>query len=229
MTARTHLCLLPGLDGTGQLFDPLVAALGDRCVTTVVRYGDCQTFEDVVSMARDQLPRDTRISLVAESFSGPVAVRLMAEDSLDIGPSVFSATFATTPFQSLARLAKFLPDGAFGFAGLNRLGLELFGLGAGASPELRARATAALHSVEAGTLKRRISILGDVDVVTLARRVKQTLLYIRATDDELVSQAQGQQLIDELADVTVKDVVGPHLILQARPVVCADLIMAHVT
>ena len=42
-----HLVLLPGLDGTGELFAPLVKAFGDDVTSSVVRYGSELTFDDL--------------------------------------------------------------------------------------------------------------------------------------------------------------------------------------
>jgi len=39
LDAAPHLVLLPGLDGTGELFAPLLHALDYEFPTSVVRYG----------------------------------------------------------------------------------------------------------------------------------------------------------------------------------------------
>jgi len=76
LDAATHLVLLPGLDGTGELFAPLLQALGDRCPTSVVRYGAELTFDEYVESAGKALP--DQCVLIAESFSGPFAIALAA-------------------------------------------------------------------------------------------------------------------------------------------------------
>ena len=75
---RPRLVLLPGLDGTGLLFEPLLRALPKEIEATVIRYpGDQRlSYDELLEFLRDQLPRDTPFILLGESFSGPLAIRL---------------------------------------------------------------------------------------------------------------------------------------------------------
>nr|WP_194151606.1 hypothetical protein [Pseudomonas caspiana] len=52
------LVLLPGMDGTGELFQPFVSALKHRCDTVVVTYpSDIPlSYEDLQAIARQALP-----------------------------------------------------------------------------------------------------------------------------------------------------------------------------
>ena len=70
------LTLLPGFDGTGELFGPLQAALGNDVVANAIRYEAEHSFEDYVDSVARILPRENAV-LVAESFSGPVALSLL--------------------------------------------------------------------------------------------------------------------------------------------------------
>ena len=88
---KPHICLLPGMDGTGLLFKPLLGSLAGKCDISIVTHSRANTFPELVEEVEEQLPGDRRISLVAESFSGPVAVELMARQKLDIGASVLCA------------------------------------------------------------------------------------------------------------------------------------------
>jgi pimeloyl-[acyl-carrier protein] methyl ester esterase len=56
LSAAPHLVLLPGLDGTGELFAPLLQALDENVTTTVVRYGAELTFDEYVESAGKVLP-----------------------------------------------------------------------------------------------------------------------------------------------------------------------------
>lgn len=75
------LVLLPGMDGTGMLFEPFIAALGDAFPITVVTYpptADSQTYADSLNLAALALPPKGLLVLLGESFSGPIAISLAA-------------------------------------------------------------------------------------------------------------------------------------------------------
>ena len=86
--AAIHLILLPGLDGTGDLFAPLlkriaamqVAADEPEFIAHALHYPTDQQLgfqalhEMVEYYLATQLPADARYVLLGESFSGPVAV-----------------------------------------------------------------------------------------------------------------------------------------------------------
>lgn len=224
-----HICLLPGLDGSGDLFKPLLAELGDCFDTTVIRYRESSTFEETVAEAESQIPDVDTVSLVAESFSGLVATVILAKRKRNFGPSVFSATFARTPFQSLTKLVSWLPERAFQVGAANRLALELFGLDSEAPEALVNQAAAVLESADKAALKARIGILSKIDVSDQLRMVDVPVLYIRAKRDRIVSRKRGEEMVKYLPNVRVTEIDGPHLILQAEPALAAQAIVAHVT
>lgn len=76
---KPTVVLLPGMDGTGELFSPLVRAMDPSIPTVIVRYPDVPTdygAHEVV--ARAALPGAQSYVLLGESFSGPVAVSIAA-------------------------------------------------------------------------------------------------------------------------------------------------------
>ncbi len=83
---RLPLLLLPGLDGTGKLFARFAAELPGNIEPTVIplpaepRPG----LERLASAMRERLPIGRPYALLAESFSGPVAIRLAAEQPPDL-------------------------------------------------------------------------------------------------------------------------------------------------
>jgi hypothetical protein len=77
------LVLLPGLDGTGDLFQPLLSRLDRSIEPVVVRYPLAEPlgYEALTSIARRALPTTGPYVILGESFSGPIAVQLAAERS----------------------------------------------------------------------------------------------------------------------------------------------------
>ena len=87
------LVLLPGMDGTGELFAPLLNALNPGLRTTVVSYADRPaTYAEHESVALAELPKDRPFAILGESFSGPIAVTIAAQP-----------TFASANSSSLRR------------------------------------------------------------------------------------------------------------------------------
>ena len=74
------LVLLPGLDGTGRLFDDFIAALGPDVDAIIASYPTDQAlgYAKLEPIARSFLPADRPFFLLAESFSGPLGVAIAA-------------------------------------------------------------------------------------------------------------------------------------------------------
>lgn len=162
MTAP-HLVLLPGMDGTGELFAPLLAELPIELPVTVVRYPDrAASYADHVAVARTELPRDRPCVLLGESFSGPVAVRLAAGAPPNLRGLILCTTFLTCPNPLLRALRALTPMAT------PKLVPSLVAchslLGGFATPALRAAHSRALSHVSSRTLTARLRAMADIDV-----------------------------------------------------------------
>jgi pimeloyl-[acyl-carrier protein] methyl ester esterase len=74
------IVLLPGMDGTGALLVDLAAALGTEFDVIVVSYpvDRALDYAALERIARSRLPSNGPHVLVAESFSGPIAISIAA-------------------------------------------------------------------------------------------------------------------------------------------------------
>ena len=69
------LVLLPGMDGTGELFSPLIKELGPDIQTVVIRYPDLPLdYAAHEAFARARLPSTGPFVVLGESFSGPIEI-----------------------------------------------------------------------------------------------------------------------------------------------------------
>lgn len=104
-----NIILLPGLDGTGELFEELIPCLGDNQVHIIAlpQEGE-QTYKSLTSYVTKQLPREDFI-LVAESFSGPIGVLLSQSGLQNMKGIIFVATFLTPLKKFLIAITKLLP------------------------------------------------------------------------------------------------------------------------
>lgn len=227
-TEPSRLVLLPGLDGTGELFAPLLDALGDVIPASVVRYEPERSLDDYVHAAAKALSPPNTV-LVAESFSGPVALALCARYSANIKGLVLCATFAQSPFRSLLRLTPFAPSALLGPSPIQPLMLRHACLNGERDSRLLERAVSVLRSVPVSTMHARLCTLATIDVRSLVPAVRVPVLYLRATRDRVVHRRLGRALTDKLSNVFVEEIEGPHLLLQARPRECAEAIMRFVT
>jgi pimeloyl-ACP methyl ester carboxylesterase len=92
-----ELVMLPGLDGTGRLFRPLVATLSG-VEAKVVSYPNDKalSLDEHARWVIRHLP-DGKAALLAESFSGLVALRVLQEALSRIAAVIFVGAFAEPP------------------------------------------------------------------------------------------------------------------------------------
>src|SRR5262245_16901579 len=93
------LVLLPGLDGTGDFFQPLLEALGDSVRSSVVSYpiDGGYDYATCLALTRAKLPADGPFVVLGESFSGPIAITLAAQGLPGLAGIVLASTFARNP------------------------------------------------------------------------------------------------------------------------------------
>src|SRR5438552_16171249 len=104
-----HLVLLPGLDGTGRLFDPLLEILPADFTASVVSWPTDQSlsFNQLESFVREALPADKPFAIVAESFSGPLAVMIAASSPHNLRALILSASFISNPLPPALRSLRY--------------------------------------------------------------------------------------------------------------------------
>src|SRR5262245_5039352 len=90
------LILMPGMDGTGELFAPFLDALGDSIESCVLQYPTHEPlrYSELLPRVRAELPHSGSFVLLGESFSGPLALMLAAEQPAGLCGVVLCASFA---------------------------------------------------------------------------------------------------------------------------------------
>jgi len=103
------IVLLPGLDGTGNLFNPLLKFIPEENVVVIAlpTQGE-QTYSALAEYCKGRMPREPYI-LVAESFSGPIGLMLAASEDCFLNKLVLVATFASPPKPFASKLCSYLP------------------------------------------------------------------------------------------------------------------------
>ena len=97
------LVLLPGLDGTGQLFAGFVRVLGTGVETQVLSYPKEKPlgYQELEALARASLPTDRAFVVLGESFSGPIAIRIAADPPSGLVGVILCGTFVRNPYPLL--------------------------------------------------------------------------------------------------------------------------------
>ena len=92
-----HLVLLPGLDGTGQLFSDFVAALPNTISATTVTNPakEILPYSDLCPLVSAATPECESFVLLAESFSSPLAVGFTASKPLSLAALIICAGFVS--------------------------------------------------------------------------------------------------------------------------------------
>jgi len=217
-----RLICLPGMDGTAELFAPFVAAAPPAITPWPLRLPDDPTLDHdaLVERLRASVLADGATALLGESFSGPVALALAAR--LDPAPRavVLVATFVTAPVGPwLGRL----PLGWLLQRPPPRLAIEALMTGSDV-PGLSREVRRVLCSVSPDVLAARIRLITRHDATDALRRCPAPVLLLAASGDRLLGTRAAQVVRRARPDVAVETIDGPHLLLQARPTACWDVI-----
>lgn len=213
----TTLVLLPGMDGTGFLFEPFVAALGQAYSVRIVRYPTDQTLDhdELDVIARAALPADEPFVLLGESFSGPLAISIAATNPRGLIGVILCASFVANPRPALAWLA---PLARIPFFKLMPTWLEsVFLLHRFGNASTRALLRKAIGAVDDRVFNARLRIIIDVDVTTALGRCRVPLLYMQPTNDWLVPPSSLEVVRKHYPAVEVAVIEGPHCLLLTSP------------
>lgn len=104
------IVLLPGLDGTGVLFKPLIEALPNRADIQVISYPSKTklSYKELTELVVSQLPKEKFI-LVGESFSGYIAYQVALSKPKNLKSLVFVAAFLGSPRPFFLGLSSWFP------------------------------------------------------------------------------------------------------------------------
>jgi pimeloyl-ACP methyl ester carboxylesterase len=210
--------LLPGLDGTGDLFGPFVRAAPEGIDTIVVDYPIHEaSIELLERRAREKLVNGCIV--IAESFSGPIAVRVAVDPRVQA--LVLCNSFIRSPISPLLRYFPIAPLLAIP---LPKFVLRSFLLGQQASPALLEATTRAIRRVPANTVAQRIRQVLQTNEHSTVQSLSKPILYLRGLADNLVSENSWKILQQLRPDARIVRLNGPHMLLQTSPQECWEAI-----
>jgi pimeloyl-ACP methyl ester carboxylesterase len=215
------LIILPGLDGTGRLHTAFHAALaGDIDSKSLAYPKDVPMgYEALVDFVIPQLPREGGYVLLAESFSGPLVIKIASLAPPGLAGLIFCATFAKNPspwlklLKPLARRVsiKSIPRWV-------RAPLMWGRVSPKAAP---AQVDRAVAGVADEVLQHRLVSVLEADESQRLRTLKLPVLILEAQRDLLLPRRAARLLAQSLPQAKHTMIDGPHLLLQSRPEECA--------
>ncbi len=222
MPARPLCLLLPGFDGSGRLFAPFLAAAPPGFEPRVVALpSDApRGYDELVAWLADRLPTDRPYSLVAESFSGPLAIRIASRQPKLLTHLVLVATFLRSPLRpwlaplaALARPAIYArPPPALAIRAM------LAGWDAPSSIVGAVRDAMAILPPPVAAARARAALSAD-EGAALAR-IDAPTLWVQASSDRLLREGHANEARCSRPDARIVTIEGPHMILQRRSREC---------
>ena len=206
--------LLPGMDGTGALFEPLLQELSPELRPRVVAYPTDVPLGYDALLETISIP-EGRFAILAESFSGPLGIRLAARHPGQVSALVLVSSFVRCPSPLLRWLRPLLgsltqvvpPDWA----------LRASMLSADASPTAVDALRSALARVTPAVLATRLRAVAEVDVTRTWQTLALPVMLLAGTRDRLVGRSATRELEDSRPGTRIEWLEAPHLILQLAP------------
>ena len=218
--------VLPGMHGNAVLLEEFQRRAPDRFDVRVHELLDSewsydQLFERLEPLVAESQP----CVLLAESFSGPLVVKLAAHLPDAVSHLVLVATFVTPPTPWIAKL---VPWPLLFRLPMPRVSAEQWMVGKGHSHEFIDHVRAAVGRTPPDTLAKRMRQTMMVDATQDLAKVRCPVLYIQAKRDQMVPprclEAIRQVAEEGGVELRAEQLDGPHLILQTHPSECWALI-----
>ena len=207
--------LVPGIDGTGQLFYRQIPRLGNHfAVSTTTLRDDAQSMDELVGDLHDEITRvagSGRVSLLGESFGGALTLSYALAHPERVERLIIVNSFAH--FESQARL----------WLGYHLLRATPWGM----MPIVRHLNARRMHSpqTERDEIRRfhdlmrsatrqgylsRMRILRDYDIRHRLPSISAPVLYLAADRDTLVPSVEQARLMSELTPGATMRILEGH-------------------
>ena len=211
--------LLPGMDGTGELFDEFLTHVSelDHLVIPFPQYGP-QDYLSLRLHIEENLP-DQDFILLAESFSGALAAQIALDGQSCLRGIIFVGSFLSAPNRLMLSLTRCFPIKAMFKLPFHALVLRRLMLGSEASQSLIDKFRSTVVSVPNSILKARISAVQKLVPPKGSSQIPA--FYIFGDIDRLVGQSKLAEFKECFPLIKHYRLKGPHFLLQANPTDCA--------
>lgn len=210
-----QLLVLPGLDGTARLLPPFIAALPPYFRARTFEYPPDRVLSYDALLKEIPLP-DAPFAIIAESFGGPLALKLAATHPAGLLAVVLVATFIRCPVRVPRFLATLVRPSLLAGAPpawLIRRNL----VGREASASLVQEVQAATRVPHRDVLANRLREVIRVEAAEALRTCPVPVFYLAGGQDRLVGRFNMEAMLAVRASMVCRVIDAPHLVLQVEP------------
>jgi pimeloyl-ACP methyl ester carboxylesterase len=212
------LLLLPGLDGTGKLFDPLILNLPAWIKPIVVSYPQDKPYgyQELKAIVSGSLPVNDDFVILGESFSGPLAVMAAAGKPKGLRGLILCASFVKKPFKLIPSWARLFSVGPIFQLWPASIKLRAM-LRRGRYGELVENALDVIKTVRPNVIAERVKAIMTVDAEQDFVRVDVPILYLSSRKDHLIKKHNVAGMKTIKPNLTVVEIDTQHFLLQLEP------------
>ncbi|MEQ1652284.1 MAG: alpha/beta fold hydrolase [Hyphomicrobium sp.] len=225
MVQTSEIVLLPGLDGSGELYADLERRLAGNLHVTIVRYPRARSmkYKDYVNYVRSEIGKRS-VVILGESFSGPIAIQLAAQFPEQVRGVVLTSTFLKNPWPKWALSIVSRTD----LHKVPHFLIEIALLGLRRERVLSSRLAAVIAALPREIISARLEEVAGVDVSTEFARLQIPLLVLHGTADLAVPRWTQKPFFAAGEAVRFEQIKGPHMLLQCEPVRAASIILEFI-
>jgi pimeloyl-ACP methyl ester carboxylesterase len=219
----TTIVLLPGLHGSVRLFEPFVRELrrlapGLTPLPLPLPPTGPQDYRSLAAPLIERLAPLGPLTLLAESFSGPLALHLAASPFVRVDRLILAASFCGAPRSAVFSLLPLRP--MFSVRAPAAV-IRHFLTGRSASDALVAAVRTEVQAARGKTLANRVRVILELDPDRCPYPEECRTLLLQSQHDALLPWEAQSELERRLPEAKVEWLDGPHLLLQVRPEDCA--------
>jgi len=213
------MILLPGLDGSGDLFSSFIKALPGEFTPQVVSFPDDASlgYSELENEVVARLEIDAPFIIVAESFSGPLAIRLAAKKLKNLVAVILCATFIKNPLPRMSRLIRLGIAKRLFKLPLPEFAIRRFLAGKDAPQELIEQCRRVIQTTNPETMASRFRAIVQVNASQELLNCSAPILYLCAKADKIVSRKSLDEIKALRPDVEAALIDAPHFLLQHAP------------
>ncbi|MFZ1084209.1 MAG: hypothetical protein WAN35_04515 [Terracidiphilus sp.] len=226
-----RLVLLPGMDGTGELYADFIAAFPYGFDTEIVRYpvDRSLSYSELLCFVQSATKDSEPFALIAESFSTPLAIQFAAMNPHNLKGLILCSGFIASPVLGLRRLVCSLLAPFIFHVRLPEFAIKLLLVGLDGPSALVSSVNAAIISVRSEVLSSRLHAVLACDAREELSRITVPILYLQAQQDRLVPACCLDEIRRIKPHISVAKIDGPHLLFQRKPIETAKIVAEFIS
>ncbi|MGH6708224.1 MAG: alpha/beta fold hydrolase [Bradyrhizobium sp.] len=170
------------------------------------------------------LPQGQPFVILAESFSGPLALRIAARGHPHLVAVILVASFKSRPVAWIPSFARHIVHPFIFRLPGQILVMRRFLFGSSAPVALIVRTIDCLKSIDPAVLAGRIKATLSVDATEAFIRCPVPVLYLGGTQDRLITPQTAERLKSLRRDLECVMLDAPHFLLQRAPAAAAKAV-----